>query len=413
MEHILHGDGIHDDTAAIQALLDTKREIVLPEPEAFYLISKTLYIGSNTRLVLPRFAEIRLADGSNCPMLRNKAVESHGDRLTEKTEVWRYVWHYVDECSPDEADTARNIEVVGGIWNFNNMGQKPNPLQSKDYSIHGFTGFGMLFYNVRDLRVADMTLKDPTNFAVTLDRVSYFTTENLTFDFNDGNPYSINMDGVHLCGNCHFGVIRNLKGTCYDDLVALNADEGSAGPITNMLVDGIFAEDCHSAVRLLAVRELIEKIRITNVYGTYYQYCIGITKFYKFERTGGFDAITIDHVYASKAPRPPRWPFSKGSGYPIIYVQGDEYVKNLSISHVHRREFKVPIETLHIGANTTIENLILDDITFENHLGTEMPFFVNHGTVQHLSARNLRTGGAAVVNDGVLPENFDPAELME
>jgi len=117
----------------------------LPEPEAYYLISRTLYIGANTRLALPRFAEIRLADGSNCPMLRNKTVESHAERFpAEKNAEWRYFYHFVNECSPAEEDTVRNIELVGGIWNFNNLGQNPNPMRSKDYSIHGFTGFGML-----------------------------------------------------------------------------------------------------------------------------------------------------------------------------------------------------------------------------------------------------------------------------
>ena len=55
-------------------------------------------------------------------------------------------------------------------------------------------------------------------------------------------------------GSCHFGVVRNLRGACRDDLVALNADEGSGGPVTDIMIDGVFAEDCHSAVRLLSVK---------------------------------------------------------------------------------------------------------------------------------------------------------------
>ena len=66
------------------------------------------------------------------------------------------------------------------------------------------------------------------------------------------------MDGVHLNGNCSFGKMTNLQGTCYDDLVALNAEEGTVGPITNIDIDGIYAEDCHSAVRLLTVTQPVE-----------------------------------------------------------------------------------------------------------------------------------------------------------
>jgi len=405
--YTLYGDGIHDDTAALQKLLDTKKEINLPEPTAFYLVSKTLLIGSNTRLVLPRFAEIRLADGSNCPLLRNKTVDSPAERLPAGQSQWqRHLALHENKYSPDPADTVTNVEIVGGIWNFNNMGQEPNPLQSKNFSIPDFTGYGMLFYNVKNLRLSSLTLKDPTNFAVTIDRTSYFHVDEITFDYNDGNPFSLNMDGIHVNGNCHFGVIRNMRGACRDDLVALNADEGSGGPITDILIDGVFAEECHSAVRLLSVKFPVERVRITNVYGTYYQYCIGLTKYYPGENIGGFDAISIDHIYASKAVRKPNlYPYQNSYVYPLIWIEKDICARNLSITELHRREFNVPVETIHIGANTTVENLILDGITVENRTGVEMPFFVNMGTVMSGKTRNIRADGA-VINKGELPEEY-------
>ena len=46
----------------------------LPAPKVRYLISKPLVIPSSFKLKLPRYAEIKLADGSNCYMLQNKAV---------------------------------------------------------------------------------------------------------------------------------------------------------------------------------------------------------------------------------------------------------------------------------------------------------------------------------------------------
>ncbi len=57
-----------------------------------------------------------------------------------------------------------------------------------------------------------MLFKDPVTFSITLDIVSYFTVDNIIFDFNYGNPLATNMDGIHLNGNCHFGEILNLKG---------------------------------------------------------------------------------------------------------------------------------------------------------------------------------------------------------
>ena len=352
MKHRLYGDGIHDDTAAIQEMIDSGVcEVSLPAPAVHYLITKPLVLPSNFRLVLPRFAEIRLADGANCVMLRNRwrSILREDPILYEGRDQ---IWNFVNRISPDPADVCENIEVLGGIWNFNNKNQMPNPLHTKEFGPNAdYTGFGFQFFNVRNLKISSMTIKDPITFAVTIDIASYFTVEDIIFDFNYGNPIALNMDGIHLDGHCHHGVIRNLKGACYDDLVAINAHEGYAGPITNIEIDGLYAEDCHSAVRLLAVQEDVKNIHISNVFGTYYQYCIGLTKFYKDETKGGFDAITIDNVYASKAIRyEDRYAQIKSSKiYPLIWIQNDVKIKNLTLRSIHRREYNVPIETLYIG----------------------------------------------------------------
>ncbi|MBO5270640.1 MAG: hypothetical protein J6B77_07635, partial [Clostridia bacterium] len=338
-------------------------------------------------------------------MLRNKMRCAPAERLPEGiNEILRHISIYVNDYSPEPEDTVTDIEIVGGIWNFNNMEQNPNPQQTKDFSIRAFSGAGMLFYNVRGIKLSDMTLKDPSNYAIAFDRVSYFTVEHLTFDFNYGNPYALNMDGIHLNGNCHFDVMRDMKGACYDDLVALNADEGSHGPITNIEIDGIFAEKCHSAVRLLSVHHRVEKIHISNVFGTYYQYCIGISKHYPGVTDGGFDTISIDHVYASKAVREPHlYPFPNSYVYPLIWIQKDSYVRNLTVTALHRREYNVPVETFHVGQNTVVERLLLDDVTTENHTGEPMPLLVNKGVIRVYEARSIRGDeDAVVVNEGTI-----------
>ena len=69
-EYVLYGDGINDDTQAIQRLLDSGIcEVVLPVPNKEYVISKTLKIHAGQTLRFPRFAKIRLAADSNCCML--------------------------------------------------------------------------------------------------------------------------------------------------------------------------------------------------------------------------------------------------------------------------------------------------------------------------------------------------------
>lgn len=390
--YTLYGDGIHDDTPAIQEMIDSGVcEVVLPAPKVNYLITKTLVLPSNFRLVLPRYATIRLADGSNCMMVRNKMVPDSSDRVSVEN---KFFWFY-QEFSPKPENAAKNIEIVGGIWDFNNKGQNPNPLQTGKYEPLHYNGFGMLFYNVTGLKLTALTLKDPVNFAVTFDIVSYFTVEDITFDFNYGNPNAVNMDGIHLDGNCHYGVLRNLRGACYDDLIALNAHEGSRGPITNIEIDGIFSEDCHSAVRLLTVDEPVEKITISNVYGTYYQYAIGFTRHYRYtqSRKGYYDAITLDKIYASKAERHSIYCKDGMFVFPLIYIESMSTVENLKITNLHRREEVNPIPTVYIGENVDVENLILDNVTTTNQTGEPMPVVLNLGAVDKLTMRNVRTDG--------------------
>ena len=399
--YTLYGDGIHDDTLAIQELIDRAGcELSLPAPKAFYLISKTLELPSNFRFVLPRYAEIRLADNSNCIMIRNRPPVRNPEPIETRNEFDAFLVEKGEK-------PACNIEICGGIWNCNNMGQLPNPIQVKESRQKGFAGYAMLFYHIKNFKISSLTVKDPTNFAVTLDTVSYFTVEDITFDYNDGNPFSINMDGIHLNGNCHFGIIRNLKGACRDDLVALNADEGSAGPITNIEIDGIFAEECHSAVRLLSVHHKIEKVHISNVFGTYYQYCIGVTKFYPGVTDGGYDAISFDHIYASKATRHLHlYPWPNSRVYALIWISHDTVVKNLSIGHLHRREENNPIATVHVGANTVIDRLILNDVTTENATGAPMPLLHNEGTIRALALRHV------YAKDDELIENLGTIEHL-
>ena len=389
---MIYGDGIHDDTLGIQELLDSGAcEVSLPAPKKFYLISKPLELPSNFRLVLPRFAEIRLAKGSNCLMLKNKTTkrEDHVPRVG--------LWEQLRSYSPDHP--CENIEVRGGIWNFNNLEQLPNPIQTKNFGDGDYCGFGFLFYNVKGLVISSLTLKDPVNFAATLDTVSYFTVEDIIFDFNYGNPLACNMDGIHIDGNCHFGHIRNLKGACYDDLVALNADEGTNGPISHIDINGIYAEDCHSALRMLTVQNKVSHVHVSNVHGTYFQYCIGLTKYFKGETKGEYDSITLDNIYASKAKRLPVYNKKPTSYvYPLIYIEEDTRIKNIKISDLHRREELIPIPTVFIGEESRIDSLILENITTENLTeDPQMPVLDNRGKVGRLYASNIRADGKEVI----------------
>lgn len=65
------------------------------------------------------------------------------------------------------------------------------------------------------------------------------------------------------------------------------------------------------------------------------------------------------------------------------------------------------METFHIGKDTVVENMILDDIAVENRTDGAMPFLVNKGVVKSFTMPNIRgIEGEIIDNTGILPENI-------
>ncbi len=369
----IYGDGINLDTEGIQELLDSGSPLVeLPVPEKEYLIDKPLIMHSNQELKLPRYARIKLAAGSNCHMIVNDDFESGN----------------------------KNITLTGGIWDYNNLEQDKNPQYVKiiEKAVSPRKGTDvtvMRFKNVKDIHIGGLTVKDPVTYAIWLDMASYFTVENIVFDFNLGNPRPANMDGVHVDGNSSFGTIRNIKGKCYDDLVALNADEGSDGDITHIDIDGLYAEDCHSAVRLLTRKNKVTNIHIRNVFGSFYQYVIGLTKFCDYEIDGFFDAIVMDNLHVRKAIRYSYLSYSEKIAtdsmvFPVVYLEDLINVKSLSIRELYRVEENVSIPTISVGEGARVENLTIKNCYSENHTDTPFALYEQKGTVEKLVWENNR-----------------------
>jgi len=392
VKNYLYGDGIHDDYPAIQELLDSGvSSVVLPEPEKFYIISQTLKLPSNMSLKLERFTQIRLADNSNCLMLQNSDYEKGNT----------------------------NICVDGGIWDMNHANQWPNPFHFPnpegkkwgDYAAEkGFNpktskafsdfyaGVAMRFCRVKNFIVKNITVKNPVNFGIQAAYAEQFTFENIIFDYTEGSPKLWNMDGIHLEGFCKYGVIRNLQGACHDDLVAITADDGLVGPIESILVDGIYAENnCHSAVRLLSNKSLIKNVRITNVFGSFYAYCVGITNYSQGqspENTGFYENIVIDNVFAS---------VSQGTvdvmagNFSPIHIDYNLKIRNLRISGLYRDEKNFAVPTIHIDQNTNIRQLILSDVRQTNTTGKPMPLINNNGMVERLILDAVDSGGEEMI----------------
>ena len=368
------GDGVHDDTAGIQAALDGgSATVFLPSPPKHYVIRQTLVIHSGQTLQVERNATIRLADRALVHMLTN-AEHTKGDR---------------------------GITVSGGIWDGNNASQTceyhTTGRWQVPYDPKRYLGVLMQFNNVTDLRIEHLTLKDPETFGIQVGNLRRFTIEDITFDYN---LLRTNMDGVHLHGNCHEGRIVNLKGTTNDDLVALNADDGtmfemSRGSITDIEVDGIWSDNGYNAVRMLSAGSPIRRVRISNIYGTFRYYVVTFTNYSIHPgEPSEIGDVVIDGVYCAKPTQPTPRPLDSDEwgrhNGPLFWVESGTRVTDLHLANILRREsLENAPATIHVSNGATVERLAIRDVTVTNQARTPLDFLVNDGTISLLQLANV------------------------
>jgi hypothetical protein len=370
----IYGDGVNDDTDGIQSLLDSgASNVFLPKPSHHYLISRTLLIHSGQTLQLERTAVIKLADHAHAHMLTNADHDGGNSMIT----------------------------VIGGIWDGNNAYQTCDYHQGVDWHVsydpERYLGILMQFNNVTDLRIANLTLKDPEAFGIQLGNLQRFTIEDITFDYN---MLRLNMDGVHLNGNCRQGRIVNLKGATNDDMVALNADDGwmyemSRGPIEDIQVDGLWAENGYTAVRMLSAGSPISRVRISNIYGSFRYFVTSFTNETAHpDEPSEISDIIIDGVFCSKPARPMANPLDSDDwgchNRPFFWIEPKTRVLNLHLQNILRRErLENAPPTLFISENATIDHLAISNASIINEASTPLDFLVNEGTIGSLQMGNV------------------------
>jgi hypothetical protein len=384
------GDGAHDDTAGLQAALDSGASVIrLPAPPGCYLISDTLTLHSGQTLLADRNAVIRLADHAHAHMLTNA---DHGTR-------------------------SHGITVKGGIWDGNNTHQTCEYHETGDWRVPydpaRYLGVLMQFNNVTDLHVSGLTLKDPEAFGVQIGNIRRFTIEDITFDYN---MLRANMDGVHLHGNCHQGRLANLKGATNDDQVALNADDGwmyemCRGPITDIQIDGLWAENGYTAVRLLSAGSPIRRVRISNIYGSFRYY---LTSFGHYNVHPGEPSeitdIVIDGVFCAKPGQPLDnplpWDEAGTHTFPFFWVEPQTRVRNLLVSNLARTEaLEDAPPCFHVSAGAQVEHLAVSNASLVNLASTPLDFLHNEGTIESLSLHNVHARAVGGDPRGLLVRN--------
>ena len=244
------GDGVADDTAALQRALSSGAAIVRI-PSGTYRVRATLLVPSHTAIVAAPDARI-VSDGDT-PKRRGDFLLSNADTSGEGND---------------------DIAVAGGIWDGNNAG--PCNTKCPDlFDPDAWSGAVLNFQKVRGLRLEDVTVANSVVYNIRLCQIDGFEFRRIRFA---SDRIAFNQDGLHFAGCCRNGVVEDVraisKGQTNDDLVALNADDSLVrlenrdlvcGPIENIDFSDLYAEDCHTAIRLLSVRSTIRNIRFRNV----------------------------------------------------------------------------------------------------------------------------------------------------
>lgn len=249
------GDGISDDTSAFQTAINSAKEKGIPLyiPVGVYVISEALKIPSDFTINASKCAKI---------VLDGKRKKHRDDYLL---------------TNADTENGNVNITITGGIWDGNNQGegnQKPDIFDK-----NGYSGTVLNFCNVKGLHLSDLVVANSVTYNIRMAKINGFTIENISFVSDN---YGVNQDGLHFNGEVRHGKVKNIRALSYgqtnDDLIALNADDSMErvenfgmvrGDIEDIDFEDLFAENCHTVIRILSTTAAIRNIRIKNVYGGY------------------------------------------------------------------------------------------------------------------------------------------------
>lgn len=352
----LFGDGIQDDTLAIQELLDKRGCVSIPH--GTYLITRPLIIRSNTHLLLAQTAKLKLADRANCSILDNEGL-------------------YTDTM--DE-----NITIEGGIWDGNNLNQErqkiPNegrggdknedcPCDREIYISNKYLITSMRLVHTKGLQLKNITFKNPTTFAVQIADVENFRVDNITLDYNLAKK---NMDGIHVQGPARFGYIHNIYGNANDDHVALCANgttrsQITRGTIENVTIDGIYCDNGYTGVRLLSRGDPVRNIRISNIHGAFRYYAVSFTHHYPLREDMPvlIENVSVSNLFVSRYESVYPNDFSSADiNAPLVWVEGGVNCKNIVLEKIFKNENVggVSAPAVRISENANVENITIRDV---------------------------------------------------
>lgn len=246
-----YGDGIADDAPAIQSALDKAEnggKVYIPAGN--YRIGRTLYIGDGTTVWADPDARLFVCE---------KSPKKRGDFLLSNRDI---------------VNGNRDISLIGGTWDGNFDG-KNNTKPADLFDQNAFSGSTLNFVNVKNLTLQSLNMRNSVVYYIRMAKLDGFVIRDIRFS---SDRRAFNQDGLHFGGEVRHGLIENItaaSGQTNDDMIAFNADDSMVrlenldlccGPIEDITVRGVFAENCYTGFRLLSVNSPIRDIRMEDIH---------------------------------------------------------------------------------------------------------------------------------------------------
>lgn len=375
---MLYGDGIHNDTLALQELLDGCGIVTVERPGT-YLVSSTLIIHANTRLICAPGVHFLAAPMSRCALIENE--------------------HFAEGDGRDV-----NIEIIGGIWdgNCDEMGldgaYEAQHRLDDPYSPKLFKGKLMRFAHVDHISLEKLTVRNPVSYGIQIGDVRGFVVRDLYFDYN---WHFGTTDGVHINGPACDGVIENLYGTTNDDLVSLTTyDEAHAeislGDIENIYIHNLSAKNGFSSVRLLSGEGyVLRNVRVDGIYGDYRHHAVVISNHNRRPGKVWFEDLVLENIHACKSATPLgedcfRFWENGADRCPFICFDKGAICGNVTVRNVHRhQEISSESPLFFLAEDCSIDRLMLDNIHQTTGEGATAPLWKIRGKISTLIERDV------------------------
>ncbi len=355
--------GGHDDTAALQSLLDEALrgplELVM---DGAALVSGLTIHSHTTVRCLTSSCGFFLQKQSNRPILINE------HRTADPAAI-------VDE----------DIRLVGGTYNGNGLPDEQgdvNGNQRKSTREYSFT-VALGFYGVSDFTASGITILHPRNYALHLANWRHVVLENDRVDV--GVSEGINYDGIHFNGPGQDASVRNLSVHSWDDALAFNADDQRTyndpggpnmggpmsygvpwiknGPISDVVVDGLFLDHTLFGLRILSSASRVDRIAVRNIHGDSRGWAVTIDDFFGNFRDGpgNIGGVTIENVDVEAHD----WPgtYKWGVGLTDKYVNIGCAIESLTLKNIRQSHRGDDRPAINLATQAKVRSLQIDGLS--------------------------------------------------